>query len=61
MISEPVGQTHPPQLVVSEGAGIHECLSDDGQNSIHMIGGLHIKDELWILQDVDPESKWQTV
>lgn len=52
---------HPSQFVVSDGAGIHEGLGDDGQHGIHVVRGLHVKDELWVLQDIDPEAQGQTV
>lgn len=43
--------------MVSDGAGIHEGLGDDGQHSVHVVRGLHVKDELWVLQDIDPEAQ----
>ena len=52
-----VGAAHPSQLVVSDGAGIHKSLGDDGQHGIHVVRGLHVKDELRVLQDIDPEPQ----
>lgn len=54
-------QTHPTQLVVSNGAGVHESLSNDQENSIHIIRCLHVKYELRVFDDVDPESQRQAV
>lgn len=52
--------SHPAQFVLSDGAGIHEGLSDDGQDSVHVVGCLDIKDELRVLHNVDPEAQRQT-
>lgn len=47
--------------MVSYGARIHKGLSYDRQHSIHVVWRLHIKDELRVLQDIDPEPQWQAV
>lgn len=52
--------SYPAQFVLSNGAGIHEGLGDDGQDSIHVVRRLHVKDELRVLHDVDPEAQRQT-
>lgn len=39
------------------GASIHEGLGDDGQRSVHHFGHVDVKDEVWILEDVHPESQ----
>lgn len=52
--------SHPAQFVLSNGAGIHEGLGDDRQDSVHVVGCLHIKDELRVLHNVDPEAQRQT-
>lgn len=49
---------HPSQFVVSNGAGVHKGLGDDGQHGVHVVWGLHVKDELWVLEDIDPEPQW---
>lgn len=46
---------HPAQLVVGQGASIHEGLCNDQEHSIHVIRSLHIEHKLWVLDDVDPE------
>lgn len=51
---------HPSQLVVCDGARIHEGLGDDGQHGVHVVGGLHVEDELGVLEDIDPEPQRQT-
>lgn len=55
----PEACTHPSQLVLSDGAGIHEGLGDDGEHSIHMVRRLDIKDKLRVLHNVDPETQRQ--
>ena len=42
------------------GATIHECLSNDRQTGIHYVGFVDVKDELWILNDINPETQWKT-
>lgn len=54
-------RAHPSQLVVGDGAGVHEGLGDDGQHGVHVVRGLHVEDELRVLQDVDPEAQRQAV
>ena len=49
--------SHPPQLVLRSGARVHEGLSDDGQNGVHVVRRLDVEDELGVLQDVDPEPQ----
>lgn len=52
--------SHPAQFVLSNGAGIHKGLRDDRQDSVHVVGCLHVKDELRILHNIDPEAQRQT-
>lgn len=52
--------TDPSQLVVGDGARVHEGLRDDGQNGVHVIRVLHVENELRVLEDVDPEAQRQT-
>lgn len=47
---------HPSQFVLSNGAGVHESLGNDGQHCVHVVRGLNIKDKLRILHNVDPET-----
>lgn len=51
---------YPSQFVLSNGAGVHEGLSDDRQHRVHVVRGLHVKYELGIFHNVDPETQWQT-
>ncbi len=51
---------HPSQLVLSDGAGVHEGLSDDRQHGVHVVRRLDVKDKLRVLHNVDPETKRQT-
>lgn len=53
-------RTHPAQLVLSDGAGVHESLGDDGKHGVHVVGSLDVKNKLRILDDVDPKAQWQT-
>lgn len=50
-------ETHSSQFVVSDGTGVHKGLGDDGQDGVHMVWVLHVKDELWVLEDIDPEPQ----
>ena len=50
---------YPAQFVVGQGAGIHEGLCNEEQHGVHVIGRLHIKNELWVFDDVDPEPQRQ--
>ena len=51
---------HPSQLVLSDGAGVHEGLGNDREHRVHMVRCLDVKDKLRILDDVDPETQRQT-
>lgn len=53
--------THRGQLVLHLRAGIHEGLGDNGQRGIHYLSYVHVKDEVGVFQDVNPESQRQTV
>lgn len=46
--------------MLGDGAGVHESLGDDGEHGVHVLGRLDVKDELWVLDDVDPEAQRQT-
>lgn len=46
--------------MLSNGAGVHESLGDDGQNCVHVVRGLDIKNELRVLHDVDPKTQRKT-
>ena len=46
--------------MLGDGAGVHEGLRDDGQHGVHVVRGLHVKDELRVLHNVDPETQRQT-
>lgn len=56
----PAADTHRGQLVLGLSAGIHEGLGDDGQRGIHYLSYVHVKDEVGVFQDVNPESQGQT-
>lgn len=43
--------------MVSDGAGVHEGLSDDREDGVHVVRHLDVKDELRVLNDVDPETQ----
>lgn len=49
--------SHPPQLVLGDGAGVHECLRDDREHGVHVVRRLHVEYELGVLHDVDPETQ----
>lgn len=51
--------THPAQLVLALGAGVHEGLGDDGQRGVHHLRHVHIKGKVRVLQDVHPEPQWE--
>lgn len=53
-------QPHPSQLVLSDGAGVHEGLGNDRQHGVHVVRRLDIKDKLRVLHNVDPETQRQT-
>lgn len=46
--------------MLSNGAGVHESLGDDGEHGVHVVGSLDVKNKLRILDDVDPEAQGQT-
>lgn len=46
--------------MLSDGAGVHESLGNDGENGVHMVGSLDVKNKLRIFDDVDPEAQRQT-
>lgn len=46
--------------MLSDGAGVHESLSDDGEHGVYVVGSLDVKNKLRILDDVDPEAQRQT-
>lgn len=46
--------------MLSYGAGVHESLGNDGENGVHMVGSLDVKNKLRIFDDVDPEAQRQT-
>lgn len=50
-------RSHPPQLVLGDGAGVHECLRDDREHGVHVVRRLHVEYELGVLDDVDPETQ----
>lgn len=52
--------SYPAQLVLSDGTGVHEGLSDDGEHCVHVVRRLHVKDKLRVLHNVDPETQRQT-
>lgn len=56
----PPTQPHPAQLVLSDGAGVHEGLSDDREHGVHVVRCLDVKDKLRVLHNVDPETQRQT-
>lgn len=58
-VSPPTRPAHPAQLVVGQGAGIHEGLRDDQEHRVHVIGRLHVEHELRVFDDVDPEPQGQ--
>lgn len=45
--------------MLGDGAGVHESLGDDGEHGVHVLRRLDVKDELWVLDDVDPEAQRQ--
>lgn len=52
--------THPAQLVLSDGTGVHEGLGDDREHCVHVVWRLDVKDKLRVLHNVDPETQRQT-
>lgn len=50
-------EAHPPKFVVSNSAGVHEGLSYHRENGVHVVRYLNVKDELRVLNDVDPETQ----
>lgn len=46
--------------MLSNGAGVHESLGNDREHSVHVVGGLDVKNKLRILDDVNPEAQRQT-
>lgn len=53
-------QPYPSQLVLSDGAGVHECLGDDREHGVHVVRRLDVKDKLRVLHNVDPETQRET-
>lgn len=51
--------SHPAQLVLSDGAGVHEGLGDDGEHCVHVVRRLHVENKLRVLHNVDPETQRQ--
>lgn len=49
-----------PKLGLTEGKGVHEGLSDDGQAAVQMRSLLYVENKLGVFQDVDPEAQRQT-
>lgn len=49
--------SHPAEFVLALGAGVHECLSDDGQRGVHDFRHVDVKDEVGILQNVHPKTQ----
>lgn len=52
--------SHPAQLVLSNGTGVHEGLCDDREHCINVVRRLHVKNKLRVLHNVDPEAQRQT-
>ncbi len=52
--------SYPAKFMLCGSAGVHECLSNNWQNRVHIIWHLHIEDELRVLYNVDPEPQRQT-
>lgn len=52
---------HLPKLLLCERKCVHECLGDHGQTAIYVRRLLNVKDELGVLQDVDPKAKRKAV
>lgn len=51
--------TDSTQLVLCNGAGVHEGLGNDREHGVHVVRRLDIKDKLGILHNVDPETERQ--
>lgn len=52
---------HLPKLLLCERKRVHECLGDHWQTAIYVRRLLDVKDELGVLQDVDPKAKRKAV
>lgn len=52
---------HLPELLLRERKRVHECLGDHWQTAIYVRRLLNVKDELGVLQDVDPKAKRKAV
>ena len=42
------------------GATVHEGLSNDREAGVNNVRLVNVKHKLWVLDDVHPESQWQT-
>lgn len=56
----PKNHPHPSQFVLSDGAGVHECLGDDREHGVHMVRCLDVKYKLRVLHNVDPKAQRET-
>lgn len=52
---------HLPELLLRERKRVHECLGNHWQTAIYVRRLLNVKDELGVLQDVDPKAKRKAV